>query len=170
MRNDSDALFSHFNIALKCVDDLQLMELATRFRKSRQYLAGLAWCIEHDSRMSPEARKHAAIVKEQGIKLFSPEKGGSYAVFDERPLQPIVLEYCVQDVMHMPKLWNTYHARMDAFWKVMVKEASGARIAESQSASYQWTGAHKKKGHWSKNVIKTAKKRWNEGHKTGLCG
>jgi len=170
VRNDSDALFAHFDIALECVDDLQLMELATRVRKSRQYLAGLAWCIEHDSHMSHTARKHTESVKEQGIKLFAPENGGSYAVFDERPLQSIVLEYCVQDVVHMPKLWNTYRARMKAFWEVMVKEASRARIAESQSASYQWAGAHKKNGHWPQNAIKKAKKRWSKGNRTGLCG
>jgi hypothetical protein len=59
---------------------------------------------------------------------------------------------------------------MDAFWKVMVKEASGTRIAECQSASYQWMGVHKKVGHWSQNAIKTAKKCWSRGNKTGLCG
>ncbi|TVY15299.1 hypothetical protein LARI1_G007921, partial [Lachnellula arida] len=31
VRNDSDALFSHFNIKLSGVIDLQLMELATRY-------------------------------------------------------------------------------------------------------------------------------------------
>jgi hypothetical protein len=52
----------------------------------------------------------------------------------------------------------------------MVKEASGTRIAECQSASYQWMGVHKKVGHWSQNAIKTAKKCWSRGNKTGLCG
>jgi exonuclease 3'-5' domain-containing protein 1 len=104
VRNDSDALFAHFEIALKCVDHLQLMKLATRSRKPRHHLLGLAWCIKHNNGMSPEARRHSLSVKKQGIKLLCPGKGGSYAVFDERPLQPIVLEHCVQDVMHMPKL------------------------------------------------------------------
>ncbi|KAH3941396.1 hypothetical protein HBH53_200730 [Parastagonospora nodorum] len=139
VRNDSDGLFAHFEIALKCVEHLQLMELATRSRKPRHHLVGLAWCMEHNNGMSSEARRYAGSVKKQGIKLFCPGKGGSYAVFAERLLQPIVLEYCVQDVVHMPKLWKTYHARMDAFWKVMVKEASGTRIAEIQSAILSMT-------------------------------
>lgn len=51
VRNDSDALFSHYNISLDGMQDLQLMELATR-SGSKKYVAGLAKCIERDSPIS----------------------------------------------------------------------------------------------------------------------
>jgi exonuclease 3'-5' domain-containing protein 1 len=42
VRNDSDALFSHYGIALQGVEDVQLMESATRETTgSRRYLNGL---------------------------------------------------------------------------------------------------------------------------------
>ncbi|KAG6301925.1 hypothetical protein E4U09_004248 [Claviceps aff. purpurea] len=51
VRNDSDALFHHFQISLQGVQDLQLMELAAR-RKNRRSVAGLAKCIQNDSPIS----------------------------------------------------------------------------------------------------------------------
>jgi exonuclease 3'-5' domain-containing protein 1 len=138
VRNDSDALFNHFNISLKCVDDLQLMKLATTSRGSRKYLVSLARCIENSVSLSSAQRQHALAFKEQGVKLFSLEKGGSYAVFNELLLQPTVQKYCVEDVVvHMPRLWRAHHANLNDFWKGMVKEASGARVTKSQSAGYQ---------------------------------
>lgn len=35
VRNDSDALFSHFGVELACIQDMQLMELATRSYSKR---------------------------------------------------------------------------------------------------------------------------------------
>jgi exonuclease 3'-5' domain-containing protein 1 len=167
VRNDSDALFAHFGIRLNCIHDLQLMELATRTR-NRRFLSSLTKCIEHDTDMTIVQRQHATNIKEQGIKLFAPDKGGSYDVFKERPLNPIVQEYCVQDVVHMPELWRVYHMKMDEFWVVMVKEASDARVAESQSATYQWNGKHKGKGCWEDSGVWKARKQWKKGKKSGL--
>lgn len=43
VRNDSDALFAHFGVALQGVEDVQLMESATRRTTgSRKFLSGLA--------------------------------------------------------------------------------------------------------------------------------
>jgi len=54
VRNDSDALFSHYGIKLVCVHDLQLMELATR-SFSRRCVNGLTKCIERDINLSMNA-------------------------------------------------------------------------------------------------------------------
>jgi exonuclease 3'-5' domain-containing protein 1 len=115
VRNDSDALFSHFSIHLACITDLQLMELGTTRRSSRTFLAGLSKCIQFDSALPLAARQHASTVKEAGTALFAPEKGGSYAVFDERPLKAGILGYCLLDLVHMPELWKVYKVRMDGF-------------------------------------------------------
>ena len=48
VRNDSEALYSHFNIRLTSVHDIQLMELATRML-SKKCVNGLSKCIKRDA-------------------------------------------------------------------------------------------------------------------------
>lgn len=48
VRNDSDALHAHFGIRLGGIQDLQLMELATR-SFARRVVKSLASCIEQDA-------------------------------------------------------------------------------------------------------------------------
>jgi hypothetical protein len=67
VRNDSDALFSYFEIRLNCIHDLRLMELAT-CRMSRAYLNSLAECIDYDTNMSIAQRQHATHIKNQGTR------------------------------------------------------------------------------------------------------
>lgn len=104
VQNDSDALFSHFNIKLAGVIDLQLMELATR-SFSRKYVNGLAKCIERDARLTTYEARCWKASKEKGLRLFAPERGGSYDVFNVRPLPDDIKKYCMQDVQFLPKLW-----------------------------------------------------------------
>lgn len=47
VRNSSDALFAHFGVALQGVEDVQLMESATRkTTASRRFLSSLDECVE----------------------------------------------------------------------------------------------------------------------------
>ena len=85
VRNDSDALFSHYGIKLACIHDIQLMELATR-SFSRRCVNGLTKCIERDINLSMSERKVWKETKEKGLDLFAPERGGDYEVFNARPL------------------------------------------------------------------------------------
>lgn len=48
VRNDSDALLTHFQICLQCVVDIQLMQLVTRPYPGR-YLRGLSKCIQEQA-------------------------------------------------------------------------------------------------------------------------
>jgi exonuclease 3'-5' domain-containing protein 1 len=73
--NDSDALFSHYQILVEGINDLQLMELATR-NYSRTYVAGLARCIEQDRNMSSEVKVELWRAKESASRRFKPEEGG----------------------------------------------------------------------------------------------
>ncbi|KAL7903800.1 ribonuclease H-like domain-containing protein [Trichoderma velutinum] len=84
VRNDSDALYSHFQIKLDGVLDLQLMKLATR-SFSRRCVSGLSKCIEKDAPLSIHERRSWIQIKEKGQQLFNPDKGGSFEVFNERP-------------------------------------------------------------------------------------
>ncbi|KFY69210.1 hypothetical protein V496_00441 [Pseudogymnoascus sp. VKM F-4515 (FW-2607)] len=97
VRNDSDALFADFGVALQGVEDVQLMESATRTTTgSRKYLNGLAKCVEgvvHGSDLSSWK-----LAKEKGGRLFKAECGGSYDVFEQRPIPNEIISYCVGDV------------------------------------------------------------------------
>ncbi|KAJ0279117.1 hypothetical protein COL940_006939 [Colletotrichum noveboracense] len=141
VRNDSDALFYHFNIDLRGVQDLQLMELASR-KSNKRLLFGLKKCIESDAQMTTGELLEWSRVKEQGLKLFSPDSGGSYAVFSQRPLSRDILSYCVQDVQYLPRLWKTYDEKLTPAWKLKVLQASQHRIMQSQATEYNGKGRH----------------------------
>ncbi|MCJ1242089.1 hypothetical protein MMC14_010096 [Varicellaria rhodocarpa] len=153
LRNDSDALFSLFNIKLATIDDLQLTNLAVR-----DYTAGFLWslatCIQVDVKMEPEERDAWLATKEHGKTLFVPEKGGSYEVFNERPMRSDIIEYCVKDVLLLPKLWEYYDPILDQLaeplmgkswhyfglaksWRARVKDETKRRIKFSQSRDYE---------------------------------
>jgi exonuclease 3'-5' domain-containing protein 1 len=125
IRNDSDALFSLFQISVDGTKDLQLMELASR-TGSRNFLSGLAKCIEKESPISAAAKTEWCLFKERGHRLFAPEKGGRYEVFNDRPLKPEIIQYCKQDVALLPGLYGFYSTKLrqpgQAFWRVHVRE------------------------------------------------
>jgi exonuclease 3'-5' domain-containing protein 1 len=175
VRNDSDALFSHYGIKLFCIHDLQLMELATTTRGSREYLVGLSKTIEYNaSRLSitPTQTLVWKTTKETGVKLFAPEHGGHYRVFEDRPLSEAIKNYCTQDVVYMPRLWTMYNERMAqaGMWQVMALEGAARRVQESQQVGYRPNGPHKKYGCWNSQQIKEARRRWDGGQRKNLCG
>jgi exonuclease 3'-5' domain-containing protein 1 len=147
VRNDSDALFSHFEISLAGIVDLQVMEYATRtFRK--KFVNGLSKCIENDLDLSYNQKLECQLVKEEGLKLFAPERGGTYEVFNKRPLSDAIALYCVQDVRWLPALYQTYLRKVSKAMSAKIACATLDRIKESQSASYVGHGQHKALGPW----------------------
>lgn len=142
VRNDSDALFSHFQIRLAGIQDLQLMELATR-GFGRKYVNGLAKCIERDAPMTYMEMEDWKATKERGVKLFAPERGGSYEVFNARPLSEEIRRYCIQDVQFLPRLWARYNAKLTRAWDRRVLEASKERVTLSQAPGYIGKGREK---------------------------
>ncbi|CAI9638036.1 unnamed protein product [Alternaria burnsii] len=175
VRNDSDAIFAHYGINLSCIHDLQLMELATTTRGSRQYLVGLGKVIEYNTSrlfITPTQAQFSKKTKEAGLKLFAPEHGGNYKVFEERPLSKAIKDYCVQDVVHMPQIWNLYNAKMEdgGFWQTMALEAAARRVEESHQMGYQPNGPRKRFECWDSAQIIEAQQRWNGGQRANLCG
>jgi exonuclease 3'-5' domain-containing protein 1 len=141
IRNDSDALFGLYDIRVSGIEDLQLMELASR-NFSKRHVNGLAKCIERDSTLPFAEKREWKSSKERGRKLFDPSLGGGYAVFDERPLSTEIQTYCVQDVIHMPTLREIYRAKLcDAWWRKIEMETA-ARIELSQGKSFNGKGMH----------------------------
>ena len=147
IRNDSDALYSLYGVKVAGICDIQLMELATR-SFSKRCINGLAKCIERDLLMTLKERQDWMITKERGVRLFAPERGGSYEVFNTRPLPDIIREYCMQDVQLLPRLWLHYSLKMTHQWGKKVEQATQDRIQLSQSASYNGKGRHMALGPW----------------------
>ncbi|RYC80175.1 hypothetical protein BFJ63_vAg16938 [Fusarium oxysporum f. sp. narcissi] len=141
VRNDSDALYGNYQIRLAGIYDLQLMELATR-SFSRRCVNGLSKCIEQDAPMSIQERLDWVQTKEGGLRLFAPEKGGRYEVFNERPLPDAIKFYCAQDVQILPRLWAYYDGKMGQRWRERMIAESRARVQSSQSATYNGKGRH----------------------------
>ena len=164
IRNDSDALFSHFKISVDGIHDLQLMELGTR-NGSKDFVAGLAKCIERESPISVATKAEWRRIKEDTIRLYDPKKGGRYEIFNERPMKPEIIQYCAWDVALLPGLYNVYNAKLclskEAFWQAQVREATNDRIKLSQSPGYDGQAEGKARGPWDKWDIKQAIDAWN---------
>lgn len=137
--NDCDALFSHYKVSLAGVQDLQLMEVASR-TYSKRLLCGLKKCIERDASLGSAERQAWMTTKEKGLKLFAPERGGSYEIFNTRPVPNENIQYCVQDVRFLPKLWRYYDHRLTSSWREKVHEESGKRIEQAKSPHYSGKG------------------------------
>ncbi|KAK4544147.1 hypothetical protein LTR36_004645 [Oleoguttula mirabilis] len=163
VRNDSDALFAHYRISVAGIVDLQLMELASR-RGSRDFVAGLAKCIGNDVAVSAAAKAEWQRTKDTGSRLFDPNKGGRYEVFNERPLRLQIQRYCAQDVVLLPALHGVYEAKLHVagqeFWQGMVEDATVARVKSSQSAGYDPHSREKARGPWDARSIQKAREEY----------
>ena len=167
IRNDSDALFSHYQICVDGIKDLQLMELATR-DSSQALVAGLVQCIEKDSSIIYAMQVDWRRVKENVSKLYDSQKGGYYEIFNERPMRPEIQEYCESDVALLLELYDVYNARLyprdggGAFWRVQVREETKRRIELSQQPDYDGQARTKICGPWDKWNIEKATEEWND--------
>jgi exonuclease 3'-5' domain-containing protein 1 len=123
VRNDSDVLYAHIGIALQGIQDIQLMENTSRSGTlwGKRLLHGLAKCIETDAPLSASEKQKWKDAKERALTLFAPEKGGSYELFDARPLADDITGYCIQDVRFLPRLRDLYLGRLTQVWKSRVE-------------------------------------------------
>lgn len=151
VRNDSDALFAHFQISLQAVHDVQLLELAT-YPYLRKRVHGLGACIERDAQLAPQDLAVWKATKHRGHLYFVPEHGGSYEVFNFRPMLQDIVDYCTQDVVYLPVLWEIYTQKLSAKWMKKVLRESRERIVASQKASYEPEGRHKALSPWGKSA------------------
>ncbi|MCJ1312434.1 hypothetical protein MMC25_006108 [Agyrium rufum] len=141
VRNDSAAMYHQYQISLANADDIQLMENATR-NGWNKCVNGLARCIEHDAALSAAQRQSWLSMKEFGKRMFDPKLGGSYAVFNQRPLTEKIQNYCVQDVLILPTLWIFYSSKLTTTWRQLAAAESEMRIAASRSPRYDGKGKH----------------------------
>ncbi|CAF9910445.1 hypothetical protein IMSHALPRED_009200 [Imshaugia aleurites] len=150
VRNDSNALFLHHGIALQGVQDVQLMECASRAGVgfSRKFLHCLRRCITTDAPIAVQQKQTWTAVEAAGTMLYAPQKGGSYGIFNERPLREEIRAYCVQDVQFLPVLRQTYCGRLQPIWEARVDVETTARVQLSQTRAYQPQGPDKAFSPW----------------------
>lgn len=168
VRNDADALYALFNIQLAGVIDVQLQELASR-RGPKHALCGLAACMEQERALSGSALIQWQSTKAEVIKMFDPKLGGSYEVFNKRPLPQILMDYCIGDVQVLPILSSIYEHRLNNQWSEKVKVESVKRLKESRSPDYEPKGKQKMfgpKGWRSPQKKKKKKKKFTSGSTT----
>jgi exonuclease 3'-5' domain-containing protein 1 len=144
VRNDADALWNLYGVGVANTYDLQLLEVAVRRSSGMpvRLVTGLAKTIE--TYLSPPLEWQR--VKEVGSRLFRPELGGSYEVFEKRPLDPRILQYAAQDVLLLFQLETTLESRIGRWgvnWIGRVVFASTRRVAESKSTFYDGKGRHR---------------------------
>ena len=126
------------------VYDLQILELAVRrsLKRPTKYVHGLSRSMELYLTL-PVGWK---AIKDTGIALFSPDKGGSYLVFEERPLDPRISLYCAQDVSLLFDLEAALKRSFGSWgknWQGRIIAASTARVARARTSVYEGGGSRR---------------------------
>jgi exonuclease 3'-5' domain-containing protein 1 len=149
VRNDADALWAHYGVDLAGVTDVQLLENASQ-SGDRLRIRGLQSCINFDLQMlSVEERKRWRQSKVQGKQAMG------LRVFAQRPIPSMILQYCVNDVLHLPALRKIYLAKLNREWRQKVADESAKRVEEVKSPNYLPMGPEKRLGPWGPKVGET---------------
>ncbi|KAH8707641.1 ribonuclease H-like domain-containing protein [Phaeosphaeriaceae sp. PMI808] len=130
VRNDANALWFHYGVSLSGITDLQLLENASR-SDDKTYVRGLDKCTTRWLRTKQDIKKLMCI-----------------DVFSIRPLEPKTMEYCQNDIIHLPALREIYIARIKPEWLTKAKEKSEYRVTQARSPEYNPQSKEKKLGPW----------------------
>lgn len=145
VRNDSDALFSHFNVSLRGIIDLQLMEYFLPERSGINLLS-LRDCIDRDSALAPEVIENWKQNKASITGARSDSSDGRNPPSQQRPVPDDLLQYSVGDVEYLPRLFRMYRSNLDAQRWGAVYDGSNRRVKQSQHMQYEPQGKNKWKG------------------------
>lgn len=145
VRNDADALFGLYGVQIRGVVDVQLLELACR-QGPKYRLCGLATCMRQEDVLSGEGLLEWEATKQQVVEMFDPKLGGSYEVFNLRPLPQILVDYCMGDVRFLAVLSRVYESRLTKNWLRKVRLESAERLKQSRASTYEHQGRHKTLG------------------------
>lgn len=151
VRNDADALKALYDVGIAGVHDIQLLENATRYG-SKTYLRGLNASVQRDLDLSYAEVSRWTKTKQQGAAQMD---SAAASIFSVRPLAPETVSYCVGDVEHLPRLWDTYMRRNSCTAARLnkVRQESANRVRQAHAAGYQPNGEDKKLGPWGHNGI-----------------
>ncbi|KAB5595240.1 hypothetical protein CTheo_1318 [Ceratobasidium theobromae] len=143
VRSDADNLFNVFDVSLQGVIDIQLCELAVRIG-SKRFFNPLALSITNDIRPSAGTQQKWSEWISKGQKCISPELGGDLRVWDERPLRQELVNYCLADVIYLPRLLQVYEAKLsgkpESFKKI--EQEVQARLKLAEDFAFDSSGKH----------------------------
>ena len=141
VRNDADALWAHYKVGLAGVTDIQLLENASR-SSSKKYICGLDKAIQQDLRLGFAEIGHWRRTKSDIVSLMPTN------IFAARPMEDKTIQYCCNDVSHLPALCALYLGRIQNSWLPKVEAESAKRVAEVHSISYDPHSPTKTLGPW----------------------
>lgn len=99
VRADCDALYHQYKILPINVLDCQIAFMRAPERRFSRYNLGFKRALQCTDVITNQQEKEMTKIKEEGRRLFAPEFGGSYAVFDERPIPSVLLDYLITDTV-----------------------------------------------------------------------
>jgi exonuclease 3'-5' domain-containing protein 1 len=147
VRNDADALWALYHVGLAGVTDIQLLENASR-AGDKTYIRGLDKSVQSDLRLGfMEINRWIRTKKE--VQSLMPAD-----VFAARPIDAKTVQYCVNDVIHLPDLHALYLRRIEGDWLARAMEKSALRVAEAHSPEYEPQSPTKKLGPWGSGTEK----------------
>ena len=152
VRNDSAALYHGFGIRLQCMHDIQLLEIVARPQiraGSRRFRSGLDKVVRSHSNMIAAETADWTATKILGVRLFAPEKGGSYDVFKQRPLNPLLIPYSINDVVCLPQLFEKFIGNLSKHTKRDVESKTEQAILETMSSQYRGKGRDRTFSPWA---------------------
>ena len=145
VRNDSDALYSHFQVRVRGVVDLQLLEYFQPGRIGR-HLLSLKACIERDCNLLDDDRCSWILRKQKGLQMLMQNTNARPYPCQQRPLSRVLLHYCAGDVQYLPHLFIVYSENLSKqTWKNIARE-SKRRVTQSQQPTYDPQGKGRGKG------------------------
>jgi exonuclease 3'-5' domain-containing protein 1 len=145
VRNDADALWALYHVGLAGVTDIQLLENASR-TDDKTYIRGLDKSIQFDLKLGfMEINRWIRTKKE--VQSLMPTN-----VFASRPMDAKTIQYCANDVIHLPDLHALYLRRIQGDWLARAMEESARRVTEAHSPGYGSQSPTKKLGPWGSGI------------------
>lgn len=146
VRNDADALWALYHVRLAGVTDVQLLENASR-PGEKTYIHGLDKCIQSDLKLGfMELNRWIRIKKD----IRSSMVGN---VFNTRPLDSKTVQYCINDVAHLPDLHASYMKRIEPSWLAKAMDESERRVLEALAPDYESQSPTKTLGPWGAGTV-----------------
>jgi exonuclease 3'-5' domain-containing protein 1 len=134
-------LWFHYGVSLGGITDLQLLENASRL-DDKTFVRGLDRCVQNDLKLGFMKTNRWLRTKDDIKKLMHLD------IFSIRPLDRKTMEYCQNDIIHLPALREIYTARIKPEWLTKVKEESEHRVTQARSPEYDPQSERKKVGPW----------------------
>ncbi|KAL8774850.1 MAG: hypothetical protein Q9209_000789 [Squamulea sp. 1 TL-2023] len=148
VRNDADALKSHFGIGLRSVQDLQLVEVASRWHSKTEYW-GLSRCIEEHTGLQKAAFEDWKTTELRYEALTLPKHGGSPETSKARPLQQEIIDYYCLTILYLPILYRIYSNKLKEGRRERVMMETCKQIEIAQSPSYDPYSKDKNRTPWA---------------------